>query len=210
MDQFEDLLGGGPAEADLPVAPHGREFSLKVADVDAIQRGVTVPWLCQAFTLGKTQVLAKLAGCPAIRTTASGTKIYDLRVAAGYLVKPKLDLKSYIANLDPKDMPERLKREFWASKLAEQRWRRQAGELWASEDVIAVFGEVFKLIKSKTQLWADNVDGIDALTDPQREAISELVSDLLASIFKSLEDLETGRTTPSQIAEGDDDQEEVD
>ena len=209
-DLYDDLLGGGGIETEIAVAPYGRDFSLKVSDVDAIQRGVTVPWLCQAFTLGRRDVVARLSACPAIKTNTSGSKVYDLRVAAAYLVKPRLDLKAYIANLDPKDLPERLKREFWAAKLAEQRWRRQAGELWASEDVIAVFGEVFKLIKSKTQLWSDEVDAVETLTDLQRDAISERVNDLLSLIFKALEDLETGKATPSQIAEGDDDEEEID
>jgi hypothetical protein len=207
---FDDLLGGGEEESDIDPAPHGRDFSLKMADVHEVQRGVTVAWLCQAFTLGRNVVLAKLAGCPAMRTMKHGGKVYDLRIAATYLVKPKLNVATYIKNLDPADLPEKLKREFWAARLAEQRWRRQAGELWASEDVIAVFGEVFKLIKSKTQLWADEVDSIDTLSDPQREKIVDLVTDLLGHIFKSLEDLETAKATPSQIAEGEDDQEEVD
>lgn len=206
-DQFEDLLGGGESDDDIEPAPFGREFSLKMGDVHEVNRGVTVPWLCQAFVMGRTTVVAKLAGCPAIRVNRNGGKIYELKTAAQYLLKPKVSIGTYIRNLDPKDLPERLKREFWAAKLNEQRWRKQAGELWASEDVIAVFGEVFKLIKTKTQLWADTVDGVDTLSDPQREALGDLVNDLLTQIYKSLEDLELGKMTRSSAAEGDDDEE---
>lgn len=210
-DMFDELLGESePVPEELKPAPHGRDFSLKMGDVHLIERGVTLAWLCQAFTMGRSVVQAKLADCPAIKTFRHGSKLYDLRVAAAYLVKPKLDVTSYIKNLDPKDLPEKLKREFWAAKLAEQRWRKQAGELWASEDVIAVFGEVFKLIKGKSQLWEDSLDTVEVLSDLQRETLSELVNDLMAQIFKMLEDLESGRATASQIAEADDEQEEVD
>lgn len=206
---FDDLLGDSEPVSDLEPAPHGRDFSLKPGDVHEVERGVTVAWLCQAFAIPRRQIEAKLTGCPAMRTMGRGMKVYDLRVAAAYLVKPKLDIASYIKNLDPKDLPERLKREFWAAKLAEQRWRRQAGELWASEDVIAVFGEVFKLIKSKSQLWADSLDTVEVLSDAQRETLTDLVNDLMSQIFKMLEDLESGRATAGQIAEADDDAEEI-
>ncbi len=208
--QFDDLLGDSEPVTEIEPAPHGRDFSLKPGDVHEVERGVTVAWLCQAFTMPRRQVEAKLTGCPAMRTMKRGMKVYDLRVAAAYLVKPTLDIATYIKNLDPKDLPERLKREFWAAKLAEQRWRRQAGELWASEDVIAVFGEVFKLIKNKSQLWADAIDAVELMSDPQREALSDLVNDLMGQIFKMVEDLESGSTTAAQIAEADDDTEEVD
>lgn len=205
---FDDLLGDGDETPEIEPAPHGRDFSLKLSDVHEVERGVTVAWLCQAFTMPKTQVVAKLAECSAIKTHKHGGKVYDLRTAAGFLVKPRLDIATYVKNLDPKDLPEKLKREFWASRLAEQRWRRQAGELWASEDVIALYSELFKLIKSKTQLWEDKVSGADKLSDVQRETMLDLKDDLLSQIYKMVEELETGRMTASSIAEADDDESE--
>lgn len=205
--QFDDLLGSADDDRpDIEPARHGRDFSLAFGDVHEINRGVSIPWLCQAFTMTRKQVVKALDECPIQRMSGS-SKIYDLRVAAGYLVKPRINIRQYINSLEPKDLPDHLRREFWGAKLAEQRWRKQAGELWASEDVIAVFGEVFKLIKSTTQLWGDSLDNVDTLSDPQRETLTVLVDDLTGQIFKTLEDLESGKATPAQIAEADEDEE---
>lgn len=201
-DQFDDLLG---MPDEIETAPVGREFSLKLDKLFEIQRGVTLQWLVQAFAVPRSVAVKRLAKCPPIKTHRNGAKVYDFRVAVTYMVEPKVSIHEYIQKLDPKQLPPQLKREFWAAKIAEQRWRKDAGQLWSSEDVITVFGEVFKLIKSKTQLWGDSVDTVEALSDVQRETINELVHDLLSQIFKSLEDLESGRATPSQLAEADDD-----
>lgn len=202
---FDDLLGDTEEPLD---PPYGEDFKLKISEVHEVDRGVTIRWLCAAFTMSRNQVIAKLAGCPSIRLAQNGGKVYELRVAASYLVKPQINIREYIEKLDPKDLPERLKREFWSSRITEQRFRREAGDLWRSEDVIALYGELFKLIKSKTQLWADSVENVEALTEPQREMLVELVDDLISNIYKTVEELETGRMTASSIAEADDDESE--
>ena len=211
--QFADLIGGveEPPDFEEPynTASTGRDFTLTFGSVHEIDRGVTIPWLCQAFTMPRKTVLKLIEPCPVLRIQ-SNAKVYDLRVVAAYLVRPRVDLKTYINSLESKDLPDHLRREFWAAKLAEQRWRAQAGELWSSEDVIAVFGEVFKLIKSKTQLWANTIDSVESLSNIQRDTLTDLVDELLGAVFKSLEDLESGKATPAQIAEADDDDEAQD
>lgn len=198
---FDDLLGGGEEEPDVQPAPYGRDFSLKMGDVHEIERGVTVPWLCQAFTLGRGTVETKLVDCPALRTGKHGGKVYDLRVAAAYLVKPKLNVARYIKNLKKEDLPPQLKREFWAARLSEQKWRVQAGELWPSDDVMAVFGETFKSIKETTMLWAGTLEESVGLTDEQRELLIELVDGLLDNMHKSLVDVASISATRSQLKE---------
>lgn len=160
----------------------------------------------QAFQVPtRRQTERRLEGCPILRAGKNGMKVYDFATACAYMVKPKVSIKQYVETLDAKDLPRHLQKEFWAAKLAEQRWRKQAGELWASEDVIAVFGEMFKLIKSKSQLWGDSIEKVGVLSDPQREKLRDLVDDLTGQIFEALANLESGQSTPSQIAEVDDD-----
>lgn len=208
LDQFDDLLGGDEEE-ELEPAPFGRDFSLHMGKLHEIQRGVTEPWLCQAFTLPRPVVRARLKECPLMRRGKNGTPIYDLRIAAAYLVKPRISIKEYIESIEPKDLPQTLQREFWAAKLSEQRWRRQAGELWASEDVVAVFGEVFKLIKNKTRLWQNSISSVEAMSQTQTDELQNLVEDLLDKIYQTLTALESGSATASQLAEVDEDAEEI-
>jgi hypothetical protein len=206
---FDDLLGGTQPIDIAPIvldpAPSGKEFSLALADVHEINRGVTVAWLMQAFTMQRSTVTAKLADCPVLRNSVNGGKIYDLRAAAAFLVKPRLSIASYIKNMPKEDLPEQLRREYWAARQIEQKVREKAGDLWRSDDVMAVFGEVFKAIKETTQLWCDTIDESLGLTDPQRGLITVLVDDLLNSIEKSLTDLEAVSATRSQLAELDED-----
>lgn len=199
LEMFDDLLGDAGEESDLP--KHGREFSMKMNSVHELYRGVTIPWLCQAFTLPRNVVTRKLSGCPVLRLLKNGGKVYDFTMAASYLVVPRINVKDYIETLDPKDLPQTLRKEYWAAKLSEQRWRKEAGELWASEDVVAVFGEVFKLIKNKTRLWQNSIAAVESLSPEQTEMLQTLTEDLLDKIYQSLVALESGQSTPSQLAE---------
>lgn len=205
---FEDLLGEDEDDHDSILPKHGREFSMKMNSVHELERGVTIPWLCQAFNMPRNIVIRKLGGCPILRLHKNGGKVYDFATAASYLVKPRINVKKYIETLDRKDLPQHLQKEFWAAKLAEQRWRKQAGELWASEDVIAVFGEVFKLIKNRTRLWQNSIAAVEALTPAQTEVLQTLTDDLLDKIFQSLEALESGQATASQLAEADEEEDD--
>lgn len=203
-DIFGDLMGSEPP-APKPV-DGGRYFSqtLKTSNAFELDRGVTVAWLTQAFGLTRSQCVKKLEGCKILRMNGV-TKVYDFRDAVAHMVAPKVDLKRYIENLDPKDLPLNLRKEVWSARLAEQRWRKQAGELWASEDVIAVYGELFKLIKTQSRLWANSIDAVEKLTPAQTEALQDLVDSLLDKIHQSVVALESKQKTPAQIAEVDDD-----
>lgn len=205
LDGFSDLLGD--TADDRYELPPVETFSAKTADAHLVARGVTVAWLSEAFGLSRTVTQSRLASCPALRLVQNGGKTYDIRVAAAYLVKPRVSIEEYLNGLEPKDLPQQLQKEFWAAKLSEQRWRKQAGELFAAEDVIAVFGEVFKLIKNKTRLWQNSVSSVEALSNAQAEALQALTEDLLDKIYQSLLALESGSKTPSQLAEVDDEDE---
>jgi hypothetical protein len=203
---FDDILG---EEHAPPPAPYGRDLSLRMNTVHEVLRGVTVPWLCQVFNMTKPQVEKRLENCPVLRRVGPNGKVYELAVAAAYLVKPKVTIEQYINSIDTKDLPERIRKEFWTARLQEQKWRQKAGELWSSQDVITVFGEVFKMIKNQSQLWSDTLESTAGLSDEQRILLGELVDDLMGKIFDSLTALKEGKATPSQLAEVEEDDVEI-
>jgi len=203
---FDDILG---EEHAPPPAPYGRDLSLRMNTVHEVLRGVTVPWLCQVFNMTKPQVEKRLENCPVLRRVGPNGKVYELAVAAAYLVKPKVTIEQYINSIDTKDLPERIRKEFWTARLQEQKWRQKAGELWSSQDVITVFGEVFKMIKNQSQLWSDTLESTAGLSDEQRILLGELVDDLMGKIFDSLTALKEGKATPSQLAEVEEDDAEI-
>ena len=204
---FEDLLGGSPDGDHQPItpAPEGRDFNaFKIANVHDIDRGVTINWLAQAFTIPRKQVESKLSQCPVLRAAANGTKVYDFRDAVPFLVKPRIDLRRYLNSLEPKDLPEQLRSEFWSARLKEQKARLNARQLWRDEDVQEAFGAIFKLIKDTVQLWTDSIDETTGITDDQREVLDELARNLLAEIGNTIEGYCRAEKVRSQIAEFDD------
>ncbi|RID91899.1 hypothetical protein D2N39_11735 [Gemmobacter lutimaris] len=206
---FADLLGAEP-EDDFdpgteyaPPAPSGKDFrTLKPSHVHELDRGVTINWLAQAFLKPRKDVEKLLARCPILRMGPNSSKIYDFRVAAAFMVPPRVSVKDYIKNLEPKDLPERLRSEFWSARLKEQKARLIARELWRSEDVQAAFGDVLKLIKDTVLLWTDTVEESSGITDEQRAILDELSRDLLARVGDSIDSYCTGSAQfPSQESE---------
>jgi len=196
---FYDLLGGLPDDDDG--APYGRKFSLENHDAHEVTRGVSIPWLCQAFKMPRSRVEKKLIGAPVLRTSSRGSKIYDLTVAASYIVEPRYDIAAYISTLEPKDLPENLRSEFWSSRLKEQKARLVAKDLWHSADVKRAFGEVFKLIKDKVTLWTDELDESKGLTAEHIAVLDDYSRDLLASVGDAILAYTYSTKTASQEAE---------
>ena len=196
---FYDLLGDLPDDNDG--APYGRKFSLENNSVHAVTRGVSIPWLCQAFQMPRSRVEKKLIGAPVAGTSQRGSKIYDLSVAASYLIEPRYDVAAYISTLEPKDLPENLRSEFWSARLKEQKARLVAKDLWHSSDVKRAFGEVFKLIKDKVTLWTDELDESRGLTPEHIAVLDDYARDLLASIGDAISGYTHSTKTTSQEAE---------
>lgn len=200
---FYDLLGNMPDDDDG--ASYGRKFSLDNTKAHEIDRGVSIPWLCQAFRIPRSRAEKKLIGAPVLRASSRGSKVYDLSVAASYLIEPRYDIAAYLAELSPKDLPENLRSEYWSARLKEQKARLIARDLWHSEDVQRAFGEVFKLIKDKVTLWTDELDESRGLTSDQITVLDDYARELLASIGDAILAHTRKSRTPSQEAEFDED-----
>lgn len=166
-------------------------------------RGVTVTWLMQAFRMDRQTVKRKLARCQAIGNGVGGQPLYDFVQAASFLVKPQVDIKEYVKSLRPIDLPPYLQDQFWASQLKRQQWEQRAGHLWKTDDVMEVFGETFKRIKTSTQLWLDNLEQASSLTDDQKQALTHMVDALNDDIYQSLIAMPKARSTRSSVIEMD-------
>lgn len=170
----------------------------KESAYDALN-GVTVDWLRRAFHLGEPACKAKLKGCPIKAMGPYGAPIYDLGVAASYLVKPHVDLKSALKDITVDDLPDKLREPFWNARLKQQRYEKNAGELWRTEAVIALFGSVLKDIKERMRLIADLSEKALGLSPEQLQGLREIVNDVQSEIYNHIMTLES--KTPASIAE---------
>lgn len=213
---FDDIFGDETVEAEIAEAeinapaPTGRNFqTLKNANVHELDRGVTTTWLAQAFVIPRKRVEQMLGRCPTLRIGSNNARIYDFRTAVQYMVKPRIDLKEYLDGLEPRDLPEQLRSEFWGARLKEQKARLNAKDLWRSEDVVAAFGELFKMIKDTAILWPDTLEESTDLTHKQRDVLDGMVRDLLSQIGDTVLNYTENSKTESQELEFEDDEDDL-
>ncbi len=175
-------------ERDDPEA----EPSLDMTDVFG---GVTVGWLSKVFNMDPSDIKRRLADCPVMHRRKAGY-VYDLKLAARYIVKPIFDARKYIETMKPSELPANLQDTYWKSQLARQKYELNAGELWRSADVMMVLGDVFKTIKFTMQLWADNLERQTGLTEKQRFALVGMVDALQNELHQKLVEMKDIKQTP--------------
>lgn len=181
------------------------EFEDKPSNVKAlstvdVQHGVTVGWLATVFGMDPVNVRRKLRDCAPIMKRKAGY-VYDLKVAAQYLVKPVFDVEQYLKGMKPSELPTHLQDAYWSAMRKRQQWEADAGMLWRTEAVMEVFGDVFQTIKFAMQLWPDTVERALGLTPEQREMLIKMSDGLQTEIHKKLVEMPKLKRTPSTLAE---------
>lgn len=220
-DETEDLLGGSkpdphaqlqasrPRRGRPPKPKPQAEPEQKVeTKLTGALQGVTVYWLAQVFGMTTESVRMRLADCTPESVHGKSNR-YRVKDAAPYLVDPKIDVEKYMKRMRAGDLPPLLQKEIWDAKLKRQKWEAQAGDLWHTEDVIAVLSEVFATIKSTVQLWPDTVERTVGLEDEQRELLVSMGDTLQDEIYRKLQEMAKEKSTRSSIANLDDEPEEI-
>lgn len=173
--------------------------------LNPVERGVTMTWLAAAFGMTENQVRYRLRGCPIKKQAARGTKmvttLYDLKVAAAYLVAPKIPTREFMKALKRGDLPPVLQDQVWSAMLKRQQWEENAQELWRTGKIRDVLAEAFQSMKAQMMLWAENVERETELSEKQRTMIVDmkdaLADELYNALVKQMENVGTG----SQITE---------
>lgn len=206
-EDFDDLFDDDEPEVEYArgIGSKGFNKSLTATHVDRALKGAPPIWFAKLLGIGRTTVQRKLEHLTP-RVVGNGTKLYDPREALPYLVQP-YDLKKHIAQMNPRDLPERLRKEYWTARKVEQQVRRESGDLWHSSDVAKSFGDILKLVKDTAILWADTIDESVGLTSPQITLLDDLVRDLLTQVADKVEQYANGDVTLSHEAEYADDEE---
>lgn len=192
------------------VATGSMQNSGKGADmnIDAVMHGVTIGWLAQALNMNHASVKQKLRDCPPLFRRKSGF-VYDIKVAMRYLVPPVFNVDEYLKTMRVEDLPVRLQTEYWSAKIKRQQFEEDAGQLWRTEKVVEVFGQVFQILKFSMQLWVDNLERKSKLSVEQRKMLIEMVDALQQEIYEKMQKMESLRKTPSVLEEDREAEEEM-
>jgi hypothetical protein len=118
--------------------------------------------------------------------TRSGVKVYSIRDAAGYLVKPSYSIEQYLRNMHANELPVGLMKEFWAGQKSRQGYEIQAGDLWFTRQVVEYLAEAFKEGRMTILLFPETVEREVGVTDAQRKIIRRLCDGLIDDLRKHL------------------------
>lgn len=206
LDEEDDLIGSTSASAPAVEVPGDEslgdgdgELLMAVADVYG---GVSASWLAQVFGHDKNTIGKKLAAANIeVVGRRGGGPLYRIPDAAAYLVKPKVDLITYIKSLRPNDLPPMLNDAYWAAMLKRQKWEENAGDLWRTGDVLAVFGDLAIMFKTTVNLWTEEVERIDGITQEQRLTLTKQSDKLLEQVYELMVNAPGRRKTTSTLVE---------
>lgn len=217
-DDLDDLLGPEPGAAPEPEAePAPRTISTRKpkggrTDAQVVQRlyqPVSISFIAEVTGRDRKAVTRRLANAQPIAYHRGQTPLYDFRQALEVVVEPRIDAKTIekrLKSLSASDLPNSLQKDVWDALLKKQKWMQQAGELWATEDVLEVFAEAFQRIKTTAQLWVDQLSDSHDLPEKARLELTEMVDALQADIHQALVEMPKERATLAQAAQlGDDD-----
>jgi hypothetical protein len=174
-------------------------------DGSEVRAGVTATWLAAAFKMDLRTVKNRLGALkPSGNLGPRKAATYDFSDAVTLLAKPPPDqLARYLKTIRVQDMPTHLQESYWGALRKKQIWEQHAGDLWKTVDVLDVFAETFKTLKSRMQLWVDNLDTKGEMTQQQRDRLTQMVDGLMDDLHTALIEMPSKRQTRSSLHDPD-------
>lgn len=179
-----------PAPAVLP-EPETPTYLLEAKSagelIEALKPGVSISFLGSFFGMAKEQVHYKMVGAKIVGRTRKGSPTYDAKEAFSRLARPSTEqVMEYVRKMRPNDLPPIMQKEFWDSMLKRQKWERDAGDLFRTDEIEQLLAEVFKNFRMGAMLFADTVARETRLTNEQRQIIVALSDAMLEETRRAL------------------------
>lgn len=173
--------------------------SLKSSDVHSVLGGVSIPWLMKAFRMGRQRIEQCLRGVTPVAQGKHNTPLYDLIDAASCLVTPKIDIAEFIKNMGPDALPEKMRDGYWAGRLRQQTWERNAGDLWRTRTIVEKLGEVLLAMRVKLQLMPEMIERQHGLSSEQRTSLVAIVDEVQGEMYQVILDFTKNSKTYNQL-----------
>lgn len=132
--------------------------------------------------------------------SAQNRPLYDFASVVPYLVKPKMDIRTYLRSLNPADMPTNISKVFWEAERIRNKTLLETGEAWPTEKVLGVMGQVFMMIKDRIPLITEGMRE-EGLTDDQLEKLQAACDQFQKDLHEALVELPKQQVTPSRVAD---------
>ena len=179
-------------------ASRGRRKKVKPLDPvlakNSIEHGFTAAWIADAFGLSVSVVRRRLSDCP-IKSRLGKAQLYDLAEAGPRVLRRPADEKD-----DLPELPPSLQKDLWQARLSEQKFRREAGELWTTETVLEGLTQMFRLVRNRVQIWPETVERQVGLSAKHRKLLVDLGDALLNDFYNEVQAVADSNNDPSAIA----------
>lgn len=116
----------------------------------------------------------------------NGYRVYDIREAASRLVEPGYEIEEYIRQMSPQELPPLLQKEFWNGQKARLSYEKEMGNLWPTEDVVALVAVLEQGMRQTVLLITDDVEREEGLTAGQRKVFRRIMDQGIAKFKETL------------------------
>lgn len=166
----------------------GRSASKTDEELRILNVGATVYDLAAIFEVSTKTVMRKVPGRVSPSTPAGQTPVrYQIREAAPFLCKlDHIDPEEYLKNLTPETLPPKLQKAYWDGLNARQVYEENRKDLWRTQKVVEVLGEVAKPIKMALLMLKEEVGQKTVLTTEQAAYIEGRVDAMLQQVHDGL------------------------
>jgi hypothetical protein len=151
-----------------------------------VYQGATLRQLCVLFKMDISKVKVRIADIEPCGQR-HGFPVYAIKDAASVLSDPRWPMDEWIKRMNHADLPMLLRKEYWAGMRSRQLYEIAAGDLWPTDRIIEMAGEMLKVIAMSARLAADQVERETGITVRQREVVNRLMDSMLANARDALE-----------------------
>ena len=156
-----------------------------------LYQGASISQLNILFGMDNRTVAAKLFGLEPVGKRA-GAAIYSVREAAALLIAPSLDLAdvevlaTYVRKMDHTKLPTLLSKEFWAAMRVKQIYEENAADLWRTDRVVEVYGDLVKSVRMPLILAKDAISNEMELDDRAQKIFDRIIDQTLEDLHDAV------------------------
>lgn len=145
----------------------------------------TMAQIAQLFETDAKTLPKRMKAVPPA-ATRRGSKVYRIREAAAFIVRPGYEIEEFIRQMSPQELPPLLTKEYWNGQNARVNYEKNIGNLWPTEEVVETLGAFANVVRMSLLLLVDDVNREQSLTDGQRQAIQRITDASLDTLKKSI------------------------
>lgn len=164
---------------------------------------VSANFFARVFRLDPMTVskrLRKVKPCGYAGGGANKRALYDFADTVPYLLKPRMDLGTYLKTLNAADLPNSINKSFWEAERIKNKTLIETSEAWPTEKVIDVLGSVFMLVKDRMPFMYDKMRDL-GLNIEQQAKLQEMFDQFQRDLHDKLVEMPKKKQSYSRFSE---------